>query len=122
MPLPDLQARICSCGCGKVYIPKRSDQKYATQTCKMRAYRARKNKSWFDLLTDAERTSWADLRQSNDPLLVRGAFLVEIEGASNGLRAARRMLTQTLWLFGIQSGDWLLDDLWAHYPDGLKDN
>jgi len=121
MPLPNLPPRVCACGCGVLYTPKRSDQKYATQTCKMRAYRARKHPSWFALLTESEQASWASLRQNSDPALVRAALLVELDGRANGVKAARRCLAQVLWIFGVQSGDWLLDNLWQYYPDGLVD-
>lgn len=119
--LPTLPPRLCACGCGKVFTPRRNDTKYATETCRTRAYRQRKHPSWYDLLKPVQREAWTWLRQSDDPAEVRAALIVELEGRASGVRAAQRALTQALWVFGIQEGDWLADNLWALYPDGLVD-
>lgn len=57
MPLPLLDKRVCACGCGRIYQPTRVDQKYATNSCNVRAYRHRRlqrervvgRKWWVDL-------------------------------------------------------------------------
>jgi hypothetical protein len=117
--LPTLPPRLCLCGCKRMFTPRRSDTRYATETCRTRAYRQRHKPSWFDLLNLAQQEAWTWLRQSNDPAEVRAALVVELEGRANGHTAAARALTQLLWTFGLQESDWSAEPLKDLYPEGL---
>ena len=106
MPKKDLPKRRCECGCGRMYTPKRSDQHYATQTCKTRAYRARRRALEVEaaaVSADQIVVAWST---SDDRMRQRAYELVVEAKAKRGEGYALELAQTLIDVFG-DNADWL---------------
>lgn len=89
MPLPPLPKRVCACGCGERFQPARSDGVYATNACKVRAYRARakaqKASDWQMYLPLNDWELYASVVKRHPSV---ASFMLETAAAQGNRRAA----------------------------------
>lgn len=106
MPRKDLPKRRCECGCGRMFIPKRSDQHYATSTCKTRAYRERRHIREMDAVVvgaDQIVSAWA---VSGDSMRIRAYEVVKDAREKRGESYALELAQTLIDVFG-DNADWL---------------
>jgi hypothetical protein len=89
-----------------MFVPYNDKQKYATPTCKTRAYRNRKKPTWIDMLQYEDRCILEDMKESKNPQWTRAHELIVNTGLTTGWRAAALLLRDIMYAIGALYNEW----------------